>query len=148
MTLLWKLYFEINLDFLSPLWLSKAKCLLKLEQSDDYKRQVSYAAGSWTTIPRMWRYKQEGECVSVHPGSQSCRCWAKLKGAEVLVMIVTVRAATKGAHKGEWNWAQLLHVWAHTDIMCAAVGVLLRAVIKCRALIYILVWIKSRRTER
>lgn len=32
--------------------------------------------------------------------------------------------------------------------VCAAVGVLLRAVIKCGAVLYILVCVKSRKTER
>lgn len=40
----------------------------------------------------------------------SSHCWTKLKATVVLVMILTVRAATMGVHKGGWNRAQLLHM--------------------------------------
>lgn len=56
------------------------------------------------------------------------------------------------AYIGGKTGAQLLHVSSHTDMcaqyICATVGVPFRAVIKCSALIYILVRIKSRKIER
>lgn len=124
-------------------------------------------------FPGLWfsesaRLSRERECFSVHSVSPCCHycllshCWTRLKAVSCAADNLHVQTVLCGICRGLPSQIRTSKDWLgpsssicdHTLILCvlkyvcATVGVLFRAIIKCSALIYILVWIKSKEIER